>query len=232
MFCSEIHKPPKNGFPANKFAKNQLELNVNKINQNFSQFNNYKKIIEDLNKKLKEAETIRQQPEYYIDEYFGELTHQVDLRRETLIEDIHNYSNELIQKIEKLKQECVAKSKKAANTTESIDSIKTKLNQLNSMFESLAMDDLMHEEIVLQKRSKEVGELIKPVVDKYKFDLQGNKYYKLNKFQVKLEEVFGTLDCTDHETDNFDIKNKKVIFLLLNLILCNTYHIFKFILSV
>jgi len=95
MFCSEIHKTPKNGFLENKIVKNQLNLKVNRISLNFSQFNDYNKIIQDLNKNLKEIESIRTDPENYISEYFGELTRQVDLRRETLIEDIHKYSERL-----------------------------------------------------------------------------------------------------------------------------------------
>ena len=205
IFCSEIHKAPKNRFPANKIVQNQLEMKVNKINQNFSQFNDYQKIIEDLNKKLKETESIRQDPEYFIDEYFGELIRQVDLRRETLIEDIHQYSSGLIQKIEKLKHESVANSKKATKVTESIDSIKAKLTQLNSMFDCLEMDDLKHEEIMSQKESKEVGELIEPVLEKYKLELQGNKYYKLNTSDVKLEDVFGTLSCTDYDSEKMKV---------------------------
>ena len=126
MFCSDNHKTPKNGFPANKIVQNQLELNFNKINQNFSQFNDYKKIIEDLNKKLKETESIRQDPEYYIDEYFGELTRQVDLRRETQIEDIHQYSD-------------------GSNPQ--------------------------------KKHSKEVGELLEPVLEQFKLELQGKTFF-------------------------------------------------------
>ena len=53
MFCSEIHKAPQHGFPSNKFVENQLDLEVNEINLNFSQFNDYNKIFRDLNRILK-----------------------------------------------------------------------------------------------------------------------------------------------------------------------------------
>jgi len=58
MFCSDIHKAPQHGFASNKFAKSQLDLKVNEINLNFSQFKDYNKIIQDLNKNLKEIEVI------------------------------------------------------------------------------------------------------------------------------------------------------------------------------
>ncbi len=54
IFCSEMHKAPQNGFPSNKIVKNQLDLKINKINLNFSQFNDYNTIIQDLNEHLKQ----------------------------------------------------------------------------------------------------------------------------------------------------------------------------------
>jgi len=118
IFCSEVHKAPQNGFLENKIVKNLIEDKFHQINLNSGQFDEYNEIIQDLNKNLKEIEAIRKDPENYISEYFGELTRQVDLRRETLIEDIHKYSDELIQKIEKLKQECLAKSRVYENFKE------------------------------------------------------------------------------------------------------------------
>jgi len=140
IFCSEVHKAPQYGFPSNKIVKNLLEKRVNNINLNFSQFNDYNQIIQHLNKNLKEIELFRKDPDNFIAEYFAELTRQVDLRRETLIEDIHKYSDELIQKIERIKQECVAKSKEASKITDELDTIKAKMNELNLMFNSLEIE--------------------------------------------------------------------------------------------
>jgi len=166
---------PKEGFLENMFAKNLLE---NKIHLNFSQFDEYNKIFQDLNRNLKEIELIRNDPVNYIAEYFGELTRQVDLRRETLIEDIHKYSDKLIQKIEKLKQDCVVKSKNAMKTSE---------------------------DMISQKKSKEMSDLMGPVLKQFKFELQGKKYYKLLTNKIKMKNVFGSLGFFD-----FDINNMKV----------------------
>ncbi len=95
---------------------------------NFSQFNDYNDIFRDLKKNLREIETIQKDPENYIFEYFGELTRQVDLRRENVIREIHKYSDELIHKINKLKQNCVAKSKLTTKITEVLETIKPKMN--------------------------------------------------------------------------------------------------------
>jgi len=210
ILCREIHKAPHHGFPSNKIVTNLLEKRVNKISLNFSQFNDYRKIIHDLNKNLKEMETIQNDPENYIFEYFGELTRQVDLRRETLIEDIHKYSDELIQKIEKLKQDCVAKLKEASKITDDLDTINGKMNVLKSTFNSLEIDDTKLEEIMSKKKSKEVSDLMEPVLKQCKYELQGKKYYKLLTNEFKLEDIFGTFSCFD-----YDIENMK-----LNIITC------------
>jgi len=158
-----------------------------------------------LNENLKEMETIRKDPENYIYEYFGELTRQVDLRRETLIRDIHEYSDELIQKIEKLKQERAAKSKEGTIITDDLEMIKTKMNDLNSMFNSSDIDDIKHGKIISQKKLKEVSDLMGLVLNQYKYDLQDGKYYNFFTNEIKLENVFGSLSFL-----NYDIGNIKV----------------------
>jgi len=204
MSCSGAHLVPKDGFLENRIVKHQLDFEINKINFNFSKFKGYQKIIQDLNKNLKEMEAIRNDPENYIPEYFGELTRQVDLRRDTLIGDIHKYSDELIQKIEKLKQECLVKSKEATKIKD-LATIKAKMNELNSMFNSLEIDDIKLEEIMSKKKSKELNELMGPVLKQCKYELQGKKYYKLLTNEFKFEDIFGTLSCSDFYTDSMKV---------------------------
>jgi len=205
LLCSETHLVPKKGFLENRIVKNLLEKRANKINLNFSQFNDYNKIIQDLNTNLKKIEAIQSDPHNYIAEYFGELTRQVDLRRETLIEDIHKYSDEIIQNIEKLKQDCVVKSKESSKITDELETIKAKINDLNSTFNSLEIDDIKLEEIMSQKKSKELSDLMGPVLEKYKFELHGKNYYKLIKDEIKMENVFGSLSCFDFDIDNMPV---------------------------
>jgi len=150
---------------------------------------------------MKEMEAIRNDPENYIYEYFGELTNQVDLRRETLIGEIKKYSDELIQKIEKHRQDCVAKSKKTTKVTEVLETIKSKMKELNSMFNSLEIDDKKLEEIMSKKKSNELNELMAPVLRQIKFELQGEKYHKF----ITEENIFGTLCCSDFDIDNIKV---------------------------
>ena len=182
------------------------QLILHQINLNFSQFNDYKRIVEDLNKQLREIELMHKDPDNYIYEYFNGLIRQVDVRRETLFEGIQKYSETVIEGIEKLKADCMAKAKKATRNTKNIDEIKAKLTTVNSTFNSLEMDDTKLEEIMTQKISKEVGELIEPVLEQFKMELQGYKEYKLKTVQVEIKNVFGLLNCEDI----VDIQNRKV----------------------
>ena len=93
-----------------------------------------------------------------------------------------------------------------------MDAIKTKLDNLNSMFGWLEMDDSRLDEIMSRKLSNEVSELLEPALKEYKAELQGDKYYKLIKSEVKLESLFGSIDCFE-----YDIGNTKVNIILLNL---------------
>ena len=54
QFCSENHPVPKKGFPPNKITQRHLENHLNSVNINFSKFNDLKKLVQDLNKGLKE----------------------------------------------------------------------------------------------------------------------------------------------------------------------------------
>jgi len=150
---------------------------------------------------LNEIETIQKDPENYIYEYFGKLTNQVDLRREIMIRDINKYSDELIQKIDKLRKECMARSKEATNIMQDLEAIKSKMKELNLMFNSLEIDDKKLEEIMSKKKSKELSELMVPVLRQIKFELQDEKYHKF----ITEENIFGTLCCSDFDIDNMKV---------------------------
>ena len=98
-----------------------------------------------------------------------------------------------------------AKSKEASKITDELATIKTKINDLNSMFNSLEIDGIKLEEIMSQKKSKEISDLMGPVLEQYKFELHGKKYYKLIKEEIKMENVFGSLSCFDFDIDNMPV---------------------------
>ncbi len=217
FFCQENHRAPQNGFPCNKFVKNQLEKKMKNIKLNFTQFNDYKKILESLNKKLKEFETVYDDPVYYINEYFGELTRNVDMRQGKLIQDIQKYADYLIQNIEKLKQECLVKAKAGTKATENIYEIKTKLNQLNLMFGTLVIDDINIEEIMSKRLSKEISDMIEPAMNNCKLELQGDKHYKLITNDLSIEDVFGSVTGFDPDIESTKVTYFKSGFINFNI---------------
>jgi len=120
---------------------------------------------------------------------------QVDLRREQLFERIGNYSDELIQQIDVWKSKLLAKAKENGTKVaeNKLKECKTRLNQLNSIFESLAFENIKMEEIMSQKKSKELAELLKQVMRQNKRELLGRETLELKAHDIKMEEVFGTL---------------------------------------
>ncbi len=144
---------------------------------------------------MRVIQTLQDDPEYYIDEYCRELTMQVDLRREQLFERIGNYSDELIQQIDVWKSKLLAKAKENGTKVaeNKLKECKTRLNQLNSIFESLAFENIKMEEIMSQKKSKELAELLKQVMRQNKRELLGRETLELKTHDIKMEKVFGTL---------------------------------------
>ena len=126
-------------------------------------------------------------------DYCQELNRQVDLRRETLIQEIHSYSDILIQKIDALKEECTTKSKLKSTVTETIDVCKAKLKELDEMFSTFEINDQKVEEILTQNRSKELQAMLEPIKEEYQRDLLGHKSYELTKKAFEMADVFGAL---------------------------------------
>ncbi len=86
--------------------------------------------------------------------------------------------------------------------TEHLDTIKSKINCLNSTFNSLEIDGIKLGEIMSREKSKEFSNSVRPALKQYKFELQGKKYYKLVTKEIKLENVFGSLGCFVNDIDN------------------------------
>ena len=167
-FCSRDHTIPKDGFSPNENLQKQLEVHLYTISINFTQFHDLKKLVQDLNRDLKDIESIRADPKNYIYEYFKELNRQVDLRRDTIIIEVETYSNELIQKIDIIDKDCLAKVTTKTKTTDCIDDCKAELEELNGMFNTFEIDNSKLEEMFSLKRTNELQELMGPLVEDYK----------------------------------------------------------------
>jgi hypothetical protein len=193
FFCYKNHPIPEDGFPINELVQTQLEIQLNTVSINFSKFNETKKLIQGLNTDFKEIESIRNDPENFISEYFYELNRQVDLRREKLIHEIQQYSHQLIKKISSIHQECIIKSTLKSTMTERIADCSAKLDKLNAMFSTFEMNDAKLDEVMYQRQTKDLQRFMRPIVEDYKFELLGNTSYELAANEFEIGDMFGTL---------------------------------------
>jgi len=172
---------------------------LHKLNINFDKFEETKKRLEDLNKQFREIEAFRNDPEYFIDEYFVELTRQVDLRRERLFESVGLHSELMITQIEEWKSGVLTRAIENGTriNKERAEECKGRLGQLNSMFASLEIDNIKMDEITHHKKSKELEELLKQMAEEYKGEILGGKTFEIKTNDIKMEEVFGTLQMKE-----------------------------------
>jgi len=223
IFCQKKHTAPQHGFPSNKVLKNQLELEANKLNLIFSQFSDFKRLLADMNKRYQEIEQLSQDPESFISDYFTELTRQVDLRKENLIEDIGQYSYELIQKIDSLKKECLLNSRNASKSFErNAEGIRERLDKLNDMFSSymndkkeMDLNDKKLEEMISQKESSQIVEMMGRVLNQKRFQLNGNKFYNFLPSDIRVETMFGSINTSDYDIENTTVSSFLLFALLI-----------------
>jgi hypothetical protein len=195
-FCFESHSKPAKGFPANDLIQEMLKMELNTLNINVCKSEECRKSIHDLKAIFKEIEVMQTDPEYYISEHFDELNRQVDLRRETLIIEIQQCSNKIIEEIAKAKSECVALAKVKAdmfkgNSVGDLDRFKVSLERISAKFDTFKIDDKIFENILLN--SKLLKHKMDQFSDKRKDQLLGNNVYMLDTKEVKIDQVFGQL---------------------------------------
>ena len=83
---------------------------------------------------LSDMETLDKNAELYIYGYFEDIKREVDLRREDLIERIHNYSDVIIKSIEDTQSECLKMSEKVNQLRGEVEKSKRILNKLVKSF--------------------------------------------------------------------------------------------------
>ncbi len=108
IFCYKEHLVPEDGFPINKLVQYQLEIQLNTHIDEISNFEECKKIIQELKDSCSEVEVIQKDPDSYISDYFNEMKIEVYLRKDNLISEIDKCSYDTIAEIETAHQKCLA----------------------------------------------------------------------------------------------------------------------------
>ena len=207
LLCPETHIMPINGFPMNEAIQELLEIELNKLNINFNQFDECKLLIRELKTSLNDLETLEIDPASYITEQFQELNRQVDLRREKLLLEIHNGSNQLIKEIEIAHKECLAAVNFKSPISDNIKICKRELDAVQIAFDSFEIDGKKCEEILV--RSTALKERLRPMIKNHKRELLINQTFQLTTptHEIKLDQIFGS----------FEIKGVRIFDNFLNI---------------
>jgi hypothetical protein len=85
----------------------------------------------------------------------------------------------------------LAKSKLRSKFSERVGDCKNKLADLNSMFNTFEIDDKKLEELLSQKESKELQEMMGPLKEDCQLELLGGKTHELSTSEIKIADIFG-----------------------------------------
>jgi hypothetical protein len=131
---------------------------------------------------LSDVETLGKNAETYIYGYFEDIKRKVDLRREDLMERIHNYSDEIIKSIENTQSECLKMSKEVNQLKLEIENSKKNLNELINRF------NLFDKK---QKSVAVINESYSKVLEEYKESLLGYNKYSFDFNEIDIKDAFG-----------------------------------------
>ena len=136
---------------------------MNKLSEDFNQFNECQLLITNLKTSLHGIEMIHNDPVSFIGELFLELRMQVDTKREVLMLEIQNHSENLIKAIESTEQDCLAALKAKESTNVNFSSDKAELDEINNVLDSFKIDGKDCEELLV--KSKELQQRMEPKME-------------------------------------------------------------------
>ena len=166
----------------------------NTLNFEIDRFYDCQKLINNLNESIKKFQVIQGDPDNYIYDHFSELNRQVDLRRDTLIQEIQECSNKMIDEIATAHKACLEVAKiKIAAATPNIEALKSELDLLVVKCESLRIKGQNCEEFI--SNCLKLSEKINPILDDSKHALSDlkTKNHELFTQKVEINEIFGKL---------------------------------------
>jgi len=129
-------------------------------------------------------------------EYFSGLRNQVDLRRECLKLNIDDYSDQLIENINKCHSECVASSKNIKQLEEELIKSENELNQFISEISSFAFDsddndDASNKIRDLNIKAEQMHTKLRQQLKEYQHIVFNGKEFKFEFKELKIEDLFG-----------------------------------------
>lgn len=217
--CNQEHVRPENGFPIDKKAIKLIEMKTCvKIEQiNFGTNNERAKIeLNNLEKLINEADPLTRDHLIYINDFFGELKHKIDLTREHYIKLINANHERIMNQVIECENECKSNAENKLLSTLN-KSLQQTRNNLNQWKQSLKVPDFTKDSewnTIRLAASKE-NEKTKNLMTKCRNHLLLNKKYNFIPKSVFNENNFGDLEIEnlsdEHSEYLFDIKIKSFI---------------------
>ncbi len=122
-------------------------------------------------------EVLKNSPEGFLFDYFEKVKRDVDLRREILKRDIDNYTDQMIDWIEKTKKECMELSIQIEDISALLDSYDNELKKLKDNFNTLEADELEQK--------------LEEIIRQCKYSLLQKKYFTCQFEEINVENIFG-----------------------------------------
>ena len=197
--CIQLHNIPKDGFPKDKRTAKLIELELHQIETSGIQ-QEAMGLYRELNNKIDYLESLRKDPENFIEEYFGKLINQIDLEREENKQLIDKWHHNCFQETQRLKTKCLEdlnndndKPLIEGNTHALIDGIRKdfQLFQDQLLIPELSVKSLPSKII---DRSKSCIQILKKIIEDYKEQLLDNKEFKFEVKRSILAEDLGQVN--------------------------------------
>ena len=156
-----------------------------------------------------QMESLKNGRDMFIYDYFEEIKRQVDLRRETLKHEIDEYSDKILEQVEKAKSDSMKIQVQIENISKVIDLANIELDKLRDQFNALDLNEtnLNNFKRDIVRSCKKFGnklmncKILESILQKKKFSFNFPN-------RIKIENVFGRFIERDLKSGKFIKKYK------------------------
>ena len=169
-----------------------MEKAIIKKNLNHPSYTLCKENLYNLYDNIKKIEHIKQEPEFYIAEYFSEVEGQICSRAETMKTNIDNIAQSMIKHIRSAQNECMASVTKMKYLSIDLEKSKNSLSKLLNRFERPNINESQCDSIISSLETVKLDIQNKFTV--FKSLLLNDLEIKFNYIDYNIEDVFGSIN--------------------------------------
>jgi WD40 repeat protein len=108
--CQQEFKIPEEGLKINQ----EINILINKNSHLNGQHRQVKDLFDKLEEMIEDFHSNLDRPQLYIDKFFSLIRNKIDLHRERIIESVHKRSEQFLNKLKEMEQECYKNEPKSA----------------------------------------------------------------------------------------------------------------------